>query len=109
MLCSLPSLFLFLFLLVFSSPALFPFPVLRVSLRSCDGGGQATGMLQIRLMRRVKRQVLTLIASYVEVAQEAQHVPPLMQAVLIDYPRCIPEARDSEVPPQSNRALGLAF
>jgi exportin-1 len=60
-------------------------------------GAKATGMLQIRLMRRVKRQVLTLISSYVEVAQEAQHVPPLMQAVLIDYPRCIPEARDAEV------------
>ncbi len=60
-------------------------------------GAKATGVLQIRLMRRVKRHVLTLIASYVEVAQEAQHVPQLMQAVLADYPRCIPEARDAEV------------
>jgi len=60
-------------------------------------GAKATGVLQVRLMRRVKRQVLILIMTYVEVAQEAQHVPQLMSAVLIDYPRCIPEARDAEV------------
>jgi exportin-1 len=60
-------------------------------------GAKATGVLQVRLMRRVKRQVLVLIATYVEVSQEAQHVPQLLNAVLVDYPRCIPEARDPEV------------
>jgi exportin-1 len=60
-------------------------------------GAKATGVLQVRLMRRVKRQVLVLISTYVEVSQEAQHVPQLLSAVLVDYPRCIPEARDSEV------------
>lgn len=41
--------------------------------------------------------MLQLIITYVEVAQEAQHVPLLLNAVLVDYPRCIPEARDAEV------------
>lgn len=60
-------------------------------------GAKATGVLQIRLLRRVKRQVLVLISTYVEVSQEAQHVPQLLSAVLVDYPRCIAEARDPEV------------
>ena len=78
-------------------------------------GANATGNIQIRLMRRVKRQVLVLISTYVDTSQDAQHVPQLMQAVLVDYPRCsfclfvcdiahcltcsrsIPEARDHEV------------
>ena len=60
-------------------------------------GPHATGYTQVRASRSVKRAVLNLIRTYVEVSQEAQHVPPLLEAVLVDYPQSVPQARDAEV------------
>ncbi len=45
-------------------------------------------MLQVHLLRRVKRQTLVLIMTYVEGAQEAQHVPQLLQVGLPPVPGC---------------------
>lgn len=62
----------------------------------------ATKMPKIRGLRTIKKEILKLIQIYVEKADDAEMVntnivPPLLDAVLVDYNRNVPDARDAEV------------
>ena len=62
----------------------------------------ATKMPKVRGLRTVKKEVLKLIDNYVQKADDlemvnANIVPPLLEAVLVDYHRNVPDARDAEV------------
>lgn len=53
-------------------------------------------------MRTIKKEILKLIDIYVQKADDldavnANIVPPLLDAVLVDYNRNVPDARDAEV------------
>mmetsp|Transcript_6441 Transcript_6441/g.15770 ORF Transcript_6441/g.15770 Transcript_6441/m.15770 type:complete len:1079 (-) Transcript_6441:407-3643(-) len=66
------------------------------------GGQYATSTSAVRGMRAVKRETLKLLESYIERSEENEvilhkFVPPLLDPVLGDYVRSIPEARDPEV------------
>ena len=59
-------------------------------------------MPKVRGLRTIKKEILKLIQIYVEKADDtemvnANIVPPLLDAVLVDYNRNVPDARDSEV------------
>ena len=59
-------------------------------------------MPKIRGLRTIKKEILKLIQIYVEKADDleavnANMVPPLLDAVLVDYNRNVPDARDAEV------------
>lgn len=59
-------------------------------------------MPKIRGLRTIKKEILKLIQIYVEKADDADMVntnivPPLLDAVLVDYNRNVPDARDAEV------------
>lgn len=59
-------------------------------------------MPKIRGLRTIKKEILKLIQTYVEKADDLEMVstnivPPLLDAVLVDYNRNVPDARDSEV------------
>lgn len=59
-------------------------------------------MPKIRGLRTIKKEILKLIQIYVEKADDMEMVntnivPPLLDAVLVDYNRNVPDARDSEV------------
>ena len=59
-------------------------------------------MPNIRGLRTIKKEILKLIQIYVEKADDtemvnANIVPPLLDAVLVDYNRNVPDARDAEV------------
>lgn len=59
-------------------------------------------MPQVRGLRTVKKEILKLIETYVDKAEDlqavrAQMVPPLLDSVLVDYSRNVPGARDAEV------------
>ena len=65
-------------------------------------GPVATKMPKVRGLRTIKKEILKLIQMYVEKADDlemvnANIVPPLLDAVLVDYNRNVPDARDSEV------------
>jgi exportin-1 len=50
----------------------------------------------------VKRETLKLIETFLEKAEDQPHVgkqfvPPMMEPVLADYSRNVPDARESEV------------
>lgn len=65
-------------------------------------GNIATKMPKVRGLRTIKKEILKLITTYVEKAddQEMIHqtvVPPLLEAVLLDYKRNVPDAREAEV------------
>lgn len=65
-------------------------------------GNVATKMPHVRGLRTVKKEILKLINTYVENADELetihQHlVPDLLQAVLLDYKNNVPDAREAEV------------
>mmetsp|Transcript_9304 Transcript_9304/g.29578 ORF Transcript_9304/g.29578 Transcript_9304/m.29578 type:complete len:1130 (-) Transcript_9304:499-3888(-) len=69
-------------------------------------GEMATGHSEVRAMRSAKREILRLIATFIEKCAEPEappalvatsFVPPLLEPVLGDYRRSIAEARDSEV------------
>jgi len=67
-----------------------------------SGGQYATSTSQVRGMRAVKRETLRLLESYVERSEDNElllqkYVPPMLDPVLGDYVRSIPEARDPEV------------
>lgn len=71
-----------------------------------QSGEMATGHSEVRAMRAAKREILRLIATFVERCAEPEappalvatsFVPPLLEPVLGDYSRSIAEARDSEV------------
>lgn len=59
-------------------------------------------MPKVRGLRTIKKEILKLIESYVDKAEDLQAVrqqmvPQLLDSVLIDYNRNVPGARDAEV------------
>jgi hypothetical protein len=59
-------------------------------------------MPKVRGLRTIKKEILKLIETYVEKAEDltavrAQMVPQLLDSVLVDYSRNVPGARDAEV------------
>lgn len=75
-----------------------------VSQKIQEEGPSATKTSLIRSMRAVKKETLNLIQSFVENCQEGDKeavyknfLPALMDPVLDDYKRNVPDARDAEV------------
>lgn len=67
-----------------------------------DGGAQAARTSLVKLLRSVKREVLNLIETFVDKCEDPQLVaqqlvPAMMDPVLGDYARNVPDARDAEV------------
>ncbi|KFH42372.1 Exportin-like protein [Hapsidospora chrysogenum ATCC 11550] len=65
-------------------------------------GNMAPKMPKVRGLRTIKKEILKLIETYVEKAEDLQAVvnqmvPPLLESVLVDYNRNVPAARDAEV------------
>jgi exportin-1 len=65
-------------------------------------GEFATKIVKVRGLRTIKKEILKLIETYVDKADDlqavhAQMVPPLLDSVLVDYNRNVPGARDAEV------------
>ncbi|CCC07499.1 unnamed protein product [Sordaria macrospora k-hell] len=65
-------------------------------------GEIATKMPKVRGLRTIKKEILKLIETYVDKAEDLQAVreqmvPPLLDSVLVDYNRNVPGARDAEV------------
>jgi exportin-1 len=65
-------------------------------------GDIATKKPKIRGLRTIKKEILKLIETYVDKADDLEMVrvnivPPLLEAVLVDYNRNVPNARDAEV------------
>jgi exportin-1 len=59
-------------------------------------------MPKIRGLRTIKKEILKLVDIYVQKADDlemvnADIVPALLDAVLVDYSRNVPNARDAEV------------
>jgi exportin-1 len=59
-------------------------------------------MPRVRGLRTIKKEILKLIETYVEKADDMEMVrtnivPALLDAVLVDYNRNVPNARDAEV------------
>lgn len=59
-------------------------------------------MPKIRGLRTIKKEILKLIDTYVQKADDLDMVntnivPPLLDAVLVDYNGNVPDARDAEV------------
>lgn len=62
----------------------------------------ATKMPKVRGLRTIKKEILKLIDTYVQKADDLEMVnsnivPALLEAVLVDYNRNVPDARDAEV------------
>jgi exportin-1 len=62
----------------------------------------ATKMPNVRGLRTIKKEILKLINTYVEKAEDndmihRQMVPPLLEAVLLDYKNNVADAREAEV------------
>ncbi|XP_042505745.1 protein EXPORTIN 1A-like [Macadamia integrifolia] len=67
-----------------------------------DGGPFASKTSYVKLLRSVKRETLKLIETFLDKAEDQpqigkQFVPPMMDPVLGDYARNLPDARESEV------------
>jgi exportin-1 len=67
-----------------------------------ESGNIATKMPQVRGLRTIKKEILKLINTYVERADDVNMVhdnlvPGLLEAVLSDYQRNVPDAREAEV------------
>ncbi|KAJ4409460.1 Karyopherin transporter [Neurospora sp. IMI 360204] len=65
-------------------------------------GEIATKMPKVRGLRTIKKEILKLIETYVDKAEDLQAVreqmvPPLLDSVLVDYNRNVAGARDAEV------------
>jgi hypothetical protein len=65
-------------------------------------GQIATKTPKIRQLRTVKKEILKLVEIYIRKAEDLEAVnnsmiPPLLDAILGDYHRNVPEARDAEV------------
>lgn len=65
-------------------------------------GEIATKMPRVRGLRTIKKEILKLIETYVDKADDLEMVrtnivPALLDAVLVDYNRNVPNARDAEV------------
>lgn len=59
-------------------------------------------MPRVRGLRTIKKEILKLVDTYVQKAEDLEMVannivPPLLEAVLVDYNRNVPDARDPEV------------
>ncbi|PUZ69349.1 hypothetical protein GQ55_2G100800 [Panicum hallii var. hallii] len=73
-----------------------------VSNTICEGGAFASKTSFVKLLRSVKRETLKLIETFLDKAEDLPHlgkqfVPPMMDPVLGDYARNVPDARESEV------------
>ena len=69
---------------------------------ACVIGQIATKTPKIRQLRTVKKEILKLVETYIRKAEDLEAVnnsmiPPLLDAILGDYHRNVPEARDAEV------------
>ena len=67
-----------------------------------EGGPHASRSSQVKLLRSVKREVLRLIETFVDKCEDPtlvaqQLVPAMLDPVLGDYARNVPDARDPEV------------
>ncbi|XP_071732149.1 protein EXPORTIN 1A [Rutidosis leptorrhynchoides] len=67
-----------------------------------EGGLYASRTSYVKLLRSVKRETLKLIETFLDKAEDQpqigkQFVPPMMDPVLGDYARNLPDARESEV------------
>jgi exportin-1 len=65
-------------------------------------GDLATKTPKIRQLRTVKKEILRLNETYIKRAEDLDvinrdFVPPLFDAILGDYSRNVPQARDAEV------------
>ncbi|CAK5277765.1 unnamed protein product [Mycena citricolor] len=65
-------------------------------------GALATKTPKIRQLRTVKKEILKLMETYIKKAEDleavnANFIPPLLDAILGDYGRNVPQARDAEV------------
>ncbi|KAI0041543.1 hypothetical protein FA95DRAFT_1683146 [Auriscalpium vulgare] len=65
-------------------------------------GQIATKTPQVRHLRTIKKEILKLVETYIKKAEDLEAVstnmiPPLLDAILNDYNRNVPEARDAEV------------
>lgn len=59
-------------------------------------------MPKVRGLRTIKKEILKLVDTYVQKADDLEMVnnnivPALLDAVLVDYNRNVPDARDAEV------------
>ncbi|KAF9624497.1 hypothetical protein IFM89_011540 [Coptis chinensis] len=73
-----------------------------ISSSIAGGGPFASKTSYVKLLRSVKRETLKLIETFLDKAEEQpqigkQFVPPMMDPVLGDYARNLPDARESEV------------
>ncbi|KFK37753.1 hypothetical protein AALP_AA3G025500 [Arabis alpina] len=73
-----------------------------VSNNIADGGPYASRTSFVKLLRSVKREILKLIETFLDKAESEPHIgkqffPPMMDPVLGDYARNVPDARESEV------------
>jgi exportin-1 len=65
-------------------------------------GGQATKYSYVRGMRIIKREILCLVQEFIESCEDPENVtktfiPPLLEAILLDYKNSVPDARDAQV------------
>ncbi|KAK4384753.1 protein EXPORTIN 1A [Sesamum angolense] len=73
-----------------------------ISTSIAQGGPYASRTSIVKLLRSVKRETLKLIETFLDKAEDQPHigkqfVPPMMDPVLGDYARNLPDARESEV------------
>ncbi|CAA2959341.1 protein EXPORTIN 1A isoform X2 [Olea europaea var. sylvestris] len=73
-----------------------------ISTSIAQGGPFASRTSIVKLLRSVKRETLKLIETFLDKAEDQPHigkqfVPPMMDPVLGDYARNLPDARESEV------------
>ncbi|KAL6122954.1 hypothetical protein ACLB2K_075478 [Fragaria x ananassa] len=73
-----------------------------VSSTIAEGGPYASKTSFVKLLRSVKRETLKLIETFLDKAEDQSHigkqiVPPMLDPVLGDYARNLPDARESEV------------
>ncbi|PHT53472.1 Exportin-1 [Capsicum baccatum] len=73
-----------------------------ISTSIAQGGPFASKTSIVKLLRSVKRETLKLIETFLDKAEDQPHigkqfVPPMMDPVLGDYARNVPDARESEV------------
>ncbi|PRQ60684.1 putative armadillo-like helical protein [Rosa chinensis] len=73
-----------------------------VSSTIAEGGPFASKTSYVKLLRSVKRETLKLIETFLDKAEDQSHigkqiVPPMLDPVLGDYARNLPDARESEV------------
>jgi exportin-1 len=62
----------------------------------------ATKTPKVRGLRTIKKEILKLVETYIKKAEDLEAansnlIPPLLEAVLGDYNRNVPPARDAEV------------